>query len=345
MSHVLVTQISGLAPLGAGAFGEVFSAQHAIHGQIAVKKIVPFEGESDVDWHARSGALVAEGQRLKAAEHDRIVRVLDVAYSATEDAVFMAMELCSAGSAQKLFEQGPTPIAQLRDIINDVTLGLQIVHGRGLLHRDIKPANILLDQGRAKLGDFGLVTDALVLGYASAQGYIDHLAPEVFESGYTSPKTDIWALGMTIYRLLHGKAFYDLLPPARDIITAGGFAQGLPWLPHIPKRWRSFVRRLMADDPAARYQTAEQVLTAIAKLPIEPSWDCAYAISTGTWTRLKRDRKICVSWSAHSNRKHEWRAVSAPVNAGGRERQLGKSDDKLNKSQCWRSLEEFLLKE
>ena len=79
----------------------------------------------------------------------------------------------------------------------EVLMGLAALHARQMLHRDIKPGNILIDTaGVALIGDFGLVTDDLLLGYGSQAGYGDHIAYEVWQGKGTSAKSDIWALGI-----------------------------------------------------------------------------------------------------------------------------------------------------
>src|SRR5690606_13736635 len=96
--------------------------------------------------------------------------------------------------------------------------------------------------GTVKLGDFGLVTDEMVLGYADlGYSYTDHLAPESHETGLSSKKSDFWALGMTLYRLLHGDDWYRRSPLPRFSVTDGGYADRLTWLPHISGRWRRLI--------------------------------------------------------------------------------------------------------
>jgi eukaryotic-like serine/threonine-protein kinase len=75
------------------------------------------------------------------------------------------MELCQGGCLQSKFDSGPMLLADVRKYATHITMGLAALHARNMLHRDIKPANILLNkQGIAKLGDFGLVTDNIILG-------------------------------------------------------------------------------------------------------------------------------------------------------------------------------------
>lgn len=331
--------------LGAGHFGEVYEGSHHVHGPIAVKKFQRLPGEDEDVWRERADGLLAEGKSLKAAEHERVVRVLDVTYSGTEEAIYLLLELCPGGSLQALFERGPTPLLTLRRHLTEVAMGIQVVHARGLIHRDIKPANILRDaDGRAKVSDFGLVTDRLVVGYASGMGYVDHLAPEVFSSDRTSIRTDVWAFGMTAYRLLHGLAFYEELPPPRDRIQRGGYARGLPWLPHVPDKWRRFIRKAMHDDSSARLQDFGEVLSWLAELPTTPDWHCEYSPQQVTWSRTKDERRIVVTWLRHSPRSHEWSAISSPVGATGRARTLAKSATSLSKSTAIEELEAFFSK-
>jgi len=328
--------------IGSGNFATVHECEHPVQGKIAVKLLDKKANESDADWQQRKIDLLAEAQHLKTAEHDRVVRVYDVVHDAIEDRIYLSLELCN-GSLGEFYEWGPLGVASLRTYLNDTAAGLCCVHGKEILHRDLKPKNILIGtDGRAKLGDFGLVTDRLVLGYGSMAGYSDHIAYEVWQTRQTSKKSDIWGFGMTAYRLLLGKDFYESLTLPRDEVKAGGYATKLRWLPHIPKPWRSFIRRCMADDPHRRFPTAESMQTAISRLPIEPNWICHFSSELTTWTRQKGNREIAVTHTVHSSRKHEWKAISKPLGAHGRRRTLAGSGGIISRANAIRELETFL---
>ena len=318
-------------PIGSGHFGEVWLGQDDVHGQVAVKVFTRMADEPDAEWVRRREGLLAEAQRLSRAQHANVVGVHKLVRTADGESVQMCMEFCSGGSLQTVFERGPMPIDAVRDVAMQVTLGLQSLHARGMLHRDIKPANILIDDhGTAMLGDFGLVTDDIILGYASRVGYVDHLAIEVINGQGTSVQSDIWALGMTLYRLLHGKAWYDASPPPSARVAAGGFARSLDWLPHIPARWRRVIRALLADDRDARPRSTDQVLRLLADLPVAPVWSCSVRADAVVWRRDLRDRRHVVEWRPVSSRAHEWSAMSEPLGTG-RSRRLGGSEGQVSR--------------
>lgn len=342
MPRAVVSALKIGEPIGSGHFGTMHVGEHPIHGKVAIKVLERLPGESDQEWGRRKEGLLYEGQRLKDAEHDRMVRVFDISHDAKADKIYLVLEYCQHGSLEVLYSKGPIELSKLRDLITDVTLGLVCIHSRNLLHRDIKPANILIGNDyRAKLGDFGLVTDRLILGYGSMQGYLDHIAPEVWEEKRTSVRSDIWALGMTIYRLLHGQVYYDKLDPPREKVVQGSYANSLTWLSHIPKAWRSFIKKCMRDDPSKRYQNAQQVLTAISALPIDGGWLCEYKPTKTIWRRQRGKRLNIVTHTVHSPRKHEWYAISIPASGEGRKMCLGKSNGIISKRSVMHELEEF----
>lgn len=327
--------------IASGGYGDVHLGDDDIHGEVAVKIFRQFPDESLADWKARKDTLLAEGQRLRQAAHPNVVQVHQLLESPTDDEILLAMEYCSGGSLQNVFDAGPMSLSDARRHSTAVTLGLQTLHERGMLHRDIKPSNILIDrQGIAKLGDFGLVTDNLILGYASIAGYLDHLAPEVHHGYPTSVRTDTWALGMTIYRLLHGANWYAKSPPPRTLLPDGGFADKLHWLPHIPKPWRRFIRKALNDDSIYRYQNAGEVINALAALPTTPAWQCAVAASEVSWQRQTAGRQINVVWKEYSPRRHEWAAWSVPIGSG-RRRSLDGSQGKIGRADADRHLQSF----
>lgn len=312
--------VSGLtigAKIGNGHFGEVFHGVDPAHGNVAVKVLSRAAHHDDARWQLYKGGSLNEAQHLSKATHRNVVQVHHVVEGDDGDSVVICMEYCAGGSLQKKFETAPMTLRAVKKVATEVLQGLGVLHSRGMLHRDIKPANILLNgQGVAKLADFGLVTDDLLLGYGTQAGYCDHIAYECWHNGPTSAKSDIWAVGMTLFRLLHGKVWYEEAPSPQSVIEDGGFVDTLKWLPHIPKAWRTFIRRTLNDDPACRFQNTNQTLTGLASLPVDPLWAVEVTPDLVKWDRIKGQRRIRVEWERISPRKHQWRAWSEPLGSG-----------------------------
>jgi len=330
--------------IGSGYFSDVHEGTDELHGRVAVKILKPTPGETANQWDRRKELLLREAQNLKAAEHDNVVRVHAIIRADANDRLHMISEFCEQGSLQNDYARGPVSIGTLKPILTDVCDGLQCIHARGMIHRDFKPANLLRSGGRAKIGDFGLVTDEVILGYASAAGYIDHLAPEVHRDSLTSVKTDIWALGMTIYRLLHGEAFYRdefAGTDRKSAVLAGGFASRLPWLPHVPKSWRKFIRKAMHDDSSMRFPSAFAMAQAMARLPVGPDWECNYSTGVTEWIRNKNGREIYVVRRTISPRKCSWYAESR---GGVRNHRLAGVPQPVSPTEAARGLEQFFAR-
>jgi serine/threonine-protein kinase len=336
--------ISGLkigTKLGNGHFGEVFLAEDEVHGRVAVKVLTRAAGEDGAAWDRRKKGLLAEAQHLAKARHPNVVAVYYIVEAEDGESILFCMAFCENGSLLTAFENGPMAVSAVRKVAMEVLLGLQSLHHEPMLHRDIKPGNILLDShGVAQLADFGLVTDELILGYGSVAGYSDHIAIEVWRDLITSAKSDIWALGMTIYRLLHGKAWYEECPRPLGLVQQGGFAGTLKWLPHIPDQLRRIIRKMMHDDSTARFQSADQVLSAFSRLPVKPDWDCTVSPARVEWVRTAKGRRISVQWDRLAPQRHEWRAWSEPIGAG-RRATLGGSKGVVRKNEAIRELEQF----
>ncbi|MBQ0943488.1 serine/threonine protein kinase [Ideonella sp. 4Y16] len=338
---VIVPPLQLLGKLGAGAFGEVFEGLDGVHGQVAVKVMSRSATETAVEWNKRKAGLLAEAQRLSAAEHRNVVRVHSISETPCGNNIHLCMAFCAGGSLQSAYERGPMTLAEARKIATEVALGLDALHARGMLHRDIKPGNILLDgNGVALLSDFGLVTDRLLHGYGSAAGYKDHIAFEVWSTWLTSAKSDIWALGMTLYRLLHGQQWYDADPAPRATVPAGGYANTLRWLPHVPSGWRRMIRKALNDDTTLRFQSAQQLLNALSSLET-PAWQVEVKANSVRWELTTGKRLKVVEWSWQSPRKHRWTAWSEPLGSTGRRKTLGGSSALQGARQTIKELEEF----
>lgn len=334
--------VSGLQihhKIGNGHFGEVYMGTDAAHGQVAVKVLSRKPFMTQAAWDQYKVDFHAEAQNLSRASHRNVVKVHYIVQAVDGNSIQLCMAYCPGGSLQSHFEKRPMTLADVRKAGTEVLLGLNALHTRRMIHRDIKPGNILIDSdGVAQISDFGLVTDRLLLGYGSQAGYLDHLAIEVHKGGGTSVKTDIWAFGMTLYRLLHGSDWYTRNPPPSSLIANGGFAQSLAWLPHVPHGWRRCIRKMMHDDSAARYQSAGQVITAMAGMDVHNDWEASVQPSSVRWQRTVRQRRQVVEWVWHSPRRHEWAAWSEPLGKG-RRMTLGGSNGIIGGTQAVKSLE------
>lgn len=335
--------------LGNGHFGEVFVGSDPAHGKVAVKvltrgaaaRILEKSSVTDAEWDTFKKDFLDEARNLAKATHKNIVQVHHVLQSDDGNAILFCMELCPGGSFQDKFETGPCTLREVRDAGVDILLGLDALHRREMLHRDIKPANVLVGKDRrAKVADFGLVTDRLILGYGSQAGYSDHIAYEVWHGRGTSVRSDIWAFGMTLYRLLHGQHWYNQSPRAADLIEHGGFVDSLNWLPHISKPWRRAIRKMMNDDASKRFASAAQAMNALAGLPVEPVWETEVSADRVFWTLDCGARVRHVEWRIHSARRHEWRAWSEPVGAG-RNMTLNGSNGIIARNEAVRQLERY----
>jgi serine/threonine protein kinase len=312
--------------LGNGAFGDVYKGEDPAHGEVAVKVLKRDVFHDDTTWPTFKATYLAEAKNLAKASHRNVVQVHHVVEAPDGDSVMICMSFCPGGSLQSAFEHGPMTLAAVRKVGTEVLMGLGAMHARGMVHRDIKPANILLNaKAEAQISDFGLVTDDLVLGYASQAGYLDHVAYEVWNGKGTSAKSDIWALGMTLYRLLHGKVWYDGSPAPKTIIKDGGFVGTLRWLPHVTKPWRTALRKMMNDDDSLRSQSSAQALNALAGLPTTPIWEVTVTAELVRWQHSTGTRRIIVECKRHGPRRHEWAAWSEPLGKGQNKRLAGSS--------------------
>lgn len=342
MMEPVIPELALGKKLGNGHFGEVFLGQDSVHGTVAVKVLARKSHNTDADWHALRSSFLAEAQHLSKARHRNVVQVHHIDEPKEGDCIRFCMAYCPGGSLQSTFENGPMSLLRLRKVATEVTLGLEALHKRGMLHRDIKPGNILIDGSDvAQLGDFGLVTDELILGYGSQAGYSDHIAFEVWHGSGTSVKSDLWALGMTLYRLLHGQTWYEAAVDApRKIVQDGKFADALKWLPHVPKAWRRVIRKMLNDDPALRYQSASQVLNALSTLPM-PGWVTEVSGNQVKWELESTGRRKVVLWQLHSARRHEWKAWSEPTAPGGRKMSLAGSNGPIQQRLAIKQLEHY----
>jgi len=165
---------------------------------------------------------------------------------------------------------GTDRVARLRAALTEVLGALEFIHRRGFIHRDLKPSNIMVDDSRhARIMDFGLVKslvdpNALTLS-GRVVGTYRYMAPEQASGERVDCRADLWSLGVIVYELLAGRPPFSSQVPAelwREITSA----EPRPIRELNPGADPALVaaaERLLRKDPAARFQTASEVLTAL----------------------------------------------------------------------------------
>ncbi|KAI9275827.1 kinase-like domain-containing protein [Phascolomyces articulosus] len=177
--------------IGSGATAAVYSAIHEpTQSLVAIKKVnLELLDKGNDDGSLRLEALRKEIQIMTLCRHPHLLPVYQSFVSLTH--LYIVMPIMSAGSCHDLlyqqhYEGLEEPLVAC--IIKQVVLGLQYLHGNGLVHRDVKAANLLLDRdtGTVKLADFG-VSNHLRVGTTTAMGQHHHLQQN--ESSLSSPTT------------------------------------------------------------------------------------------------------------------------------------------------------------
>src|SRR4051794_20033389 len=151
--------------------------------------------------------FVQEARSAARLAHPNVVNVFDQGQDS--DMAYLVMEYLPGITLRDLLKDyGKLTPEQTIDIMEAVLSGLAAAHKAGIVHRDLKPENVLLaDDGRIKLGDFGLAR-AATSSTASGQallGTIAYLSPELVTRGIADTRSDVYAVGIMMFEMLTGE--------------------------------------------------------------------------------------------------------------------------------------------
>ena len=260
-----------VAPLGSGGMGAVYRAEHRLMERQVALKVIRHDLTDRVELVERFRREVRAAARLS---HPNIVHAYDAEQAGATH--FLVMEFVEGTDLGRVVRQrGPLPVAEACDAIRQAALGLQHAHERGMVHRDIKPQNLMRTPGgQVKILDFGLARFASEVGASGAAtepgmvlGTADYMAPEQADDSRTADiRADIYSLGCSLYFLLAGHPPF----PGGSIMTKlRAHSQQTPrpmaaLRGDLPPGLARVLDRMMAKDPAHRYQTPAEVARALA---------------------------------------------------------------------------------
>jgi len=221
---VLNGRYETISPLNHGSFGMVFQARDLVTGDnVAIKVITKTSAAvtcpSAFAVDERSEEL---GVHLHIGSQSNIVNLIQSFES--QHHIYLVLEFCPNGDLYEAIRlgKGPLETEHVRDFMLQLVGAVEFLHSRGIYHRDIKPENIFLTQsGSMKLGDFGLATRD-VWSYEVAVGSDRYMAPEQYDpsnTGYSTAKADIWAIGICLLNVLFSRNPFAL-PNTSDPLYA-----------------------------------------------------------------------------------------------------------------------------
>jgi serine/threonine protein kinase len=243
--------------LGTGGMAVVYRARDPyMQRQVAIK-VLAYQLTSDTLYQEY---FQREAEVIAALEHPCIVPVFDFGRHGNQP--YIVMRYMAGGSLQDRLDKGGLKARDMAHIVERVAEGLDAAHARDIIHRDVKPANILFDtSGEAFLSDFGLakslnrstgMTGALFVGTP------EYMSPEQVRNERLDERSDIYALGVTLFYALAGRLPYrDDSPLATAVLHV---TQPVPSIlavkPDLLPTWEDIIAKAMAKVPAERYATA-----------------------------------------------------------------------------------------
>ncbi|QFY08233.1 protein kinase [Nonomuraea phyllanthi] len=251
--------------LGQGGAGTVWRAiDEILDRQVAVKQVRVPEGLSPHQRAEFADMAIHEARSAGRLRDPAIVLVHDVVLEGGRP--WIIMDLVTGRSLDRVIkEQGPRPPALVAAIGLRVLSALEVAHAHGMVHQDVKPANILLDHdGSACLTDFGIATpmggQGDRFGSAGSPGY---MAPERLNEEPSSPASDLWSLGASLYTAVEGRAPFERELPAA--VAAAVLLHEPPFPARAGRELGGLLMAMLAKDPAAR-PTAPQIRQALSGL-------------------------------------------------------------------------------
>jgi tetratricopeptide (TPR) repeat protein len=251
-----------LAELGRGGMGVVYKArQIGLNRTVALKMIL-------AGAHAGQAELArfrTEAEAIARLQHPNIIHVYQIGEN--NGLPFFSLEYCDGGSLDKRLKGTPLPPRDAARLVQQLALGIQAAHDKGILHRDLKPANVLLTiDGTPKITDFGLARMQDEQGRTASGAILgtpSYMAPEQAggKTKVIGPATDIYGLGAILYECLTGRPPFKaatLAETMQQVLTCEP-ASPQSLNPRVPRDLVAIVEKCLEKEPHKRYTTAAEL--------------------------------------------------------------------------------------
>ena len=232
--------------------------------------------------------FIQEARSAARLAHPNVVNVFDQGQDS--DVAYLVMEYLNGITLRDLLTEHKvlTP-EQTLDILEAVLSGLAAAHKSGIVHRDLKPENVMLaDDGRIKIGDFGLAraVSANTATGAALLGTIAYLSPELVTRGIADARSDIYAVGIMMYEMLAGEQPFRGEQPMQIAYQHANDSVPTPSTknPNVPAELDELVLWATARDPNERPRDARILLEQV----VETQSQLQTALPTGATAIIQR---------------------------------------------------------
>lgn len=245
--------------LGRGGMATVYLGYDERFDRDVAVKVLPAEFLHDPQFSVR---FHREARVIAALEHPAIVPVYDVGEA--DGLPYFVMRYMHGGSLADLLAKGELSLKEAARIFSIIAPALDDAHAKGIIHRDLKPANILFDhRNQPYLSDFGIakisdsqldVTGSAIIGTPA------YISPEQAQGKEIDGRSDIYALGAILYRMLTGVRPYEGDTPMSMVVKhiTDPVPDILKDRPNLPSGVGTFIYRAMAKAPDDRFQSAAE---------------------------------------------------------------------------------------
>lgn len=251
--------------LGKGTYGTVYRAlDKSLAKEVAVK-ILHYHLLQD---GAAVSRFLKEAQSSCRLQHENIIATYAIGQT-EELAPFIVMEVAPGITLKDWLQNNDPLFDQILIILKGITSGLAAAHAQRIVHRDLKPSNVIIgDSCTAKVLDFGV---AKVLSISAEQhltqtgamlGTPAYMSPEVCTGKPVDERSDLYSLGCILYEMCTGEPPFTGSSPL-DTMGKHLREEPKPLAAGMPTAFQRLLDRLLAKDPAQRYQSAQEVLKEI----------------------------------------------------------------------------------
>lgn len=238
--------------IGVGGFGEVYFAESESGKEVALKRI-----QKNLDVEMRG---VRHCLNLR---HPNLVAIYDIKFDRDQQG-WIVMEFIEGESLRECLDRYPQgmPADDILPLFSQIVAGTTYLHDQGIVHRDLKPANIFVENGLAKIGDYGLskyISASRRGGQTESVGTFHYMAPEIGKGEY-GKEIDIYSLGIILYEMLTGDVPFDG-ESTQEILLKHLTAD--PDLSRVPPRYAEVIGHALAKNPTSRYRDGRDLLRAL----------------------------------------------------------------------------------